>query len=88
MRDLTGEEKEVLQEHHEEIQQLARVHSEETEKTFREIINDIDKVAEEEDFDPEEFALQKIKELGFPVEYDDQDLIEQRFLFTCQVFDV
>jgi len=78
LRDLTNEEKEILDEHHQELQELAKVHSEETEKTMREVLNYYDQEAEEEMYEPEEYALQKMKELGFPMEFDDEDFIEQR----------
>lgn len=39
----------------------------------------MDQEANEESYDPEDFALQKMKELGFPVEAEDEDYIEQRY---------
>ena len=50
----------------------------ETEKPFRQIINDLDDQAEKEYLDPEELALLKMKELGFPMEAEDEDFVEQR----------
>jgi len=81
LRDLTNEEKEVLDEFHDEIQSLAKIHSEETEKPFRQIIDDRDRVTEEEHYDPEEFALKKLQELGMPVEAEDENYIEHRVLY-------
>eukprot|EP01017_Pseudomicrothorax_dubius_P014439 TRINITY_DN1685_c0_g1_i1.p1 TRINITY_DN1685_c0_g1~~TRINITY_DN1685_c0_g1_i1.p1 ORF type:complete len:348 (-),score=73.18 TRINITY_DN1685_c0_g1_i1:176-1219(-) len=78
LRNLTNEEREILAEHHQELVQLSVIHSEETEKTFRQVIDDEDQEAREEEYNAEELALLKIKQLGFPVEYDDQDFIEQR----------
>lgn len=61
---------------------MAKVHKVtyyiESNKTFRQVINDLDQDANEESYDPEDFALQKMKELGFPVEAEDEDFIEQR----------
>lgn len=42
LRDITPDEKLVIQEFHEETIQLAKVHAEETEKSYREIIDDMD----------------------------------------------
>jgi carbonic anhydrase/acetyltransferase-like protein (isoleucine patch superfamily) len=81
LRDLTNEEKEVLDEFHDEMQSLAKIHSEETEKPFRQIVDERDKIVEQEHFEPEEFALQKLHELGFPMEAEDEHYIEQRVFF-------
>ena len=59
----------------------------ETEKTFRQIVDTLDDKAEEETWEAEEFALQKLKEFGFPMEFDDEDLIEQR-LYTFYRYQV
>lgn len=50
----------------------------ETEKSFRQILNDIDANSEEDYLDPEDIAIAKLQELGFPVEAEDEELIEQR----------
>ena len=42
LRDLTQEEKHLMTEHKQELQQLSQVYAEETEKTFREVINSED----------------------------------------------
>ena len=42
LRDLTQEEKHLMAEHKMEMQQLAQVYSEETEKSFREVLNSQD----------------------------------------------
>jgi len=81
LRDLTNEEKEVLSEFHEEIQNLAKVHAEETEKSFRQVIDDLDREAEEAIYEPEEMALKKLQELGFPMEAEDEDYIENRVFY-------
>jgi len=48
----------------------------ENEKSFREIMNDLDKDAENAFLDAEDLALNKLKDIGFPTEYDDDDYIE------------
>jgi len=54
------------------------VHSEETEKTSRQIIDDLDQATNESYYSPEQWAASKAKELGFPMEQQDEDFIEQR----------
>lgn len=78
LRDLTNEEKEVLDEFHSELVSLAKVHSEETEKSSRQVIDDLDEKETEKFYSPEDWAIVKAKELGFPVEYEDEDFVEQR----------
>jgi len=68
LRDLTNEEKEVLDEFHAESVNLAKVHCEETEKTPRQLIDDLDERAQSLFNTPEMWAMLKAKELGFPVE--------------------
>lgn len=80
LRDITNEEKEVLEEYHDEMQSLAKVHAEESEKTFRQQIDDKDDKAELETFEPEELALRRLQEMGLPVEPEDEQYIEQRVL--------
>ena len=43
LRDLTQEEKHLMTEHKMEMQSLSQVYSEETEKSFREVIDSDDK---------------------------------------------
>ncbi len=52
----------------------------ETEKSFRDVINDEDQREEEVWWDSEEIALKQIKDLGFPMEYEDEDYIEHRYI--------
>jgi len=78
LRDLTNEEKEVLDEFQTEMQSLAKVHAEETEKPFRQVIDEIDNREEYEIMDAEEVALGRMRELGFPTEAQDEDYAEQR----------
>lgn len=52
------------------------VHAEENDKSMREIINDRDRETERVYMDAEDLAVEKLKELGFPTDYDDEDYIE------------
>lgn len=56
----------------------------ESEKTFREIINDKDREVERDYADAEDLAIARLKELGFPTDYDDEDYIEQRVFLKDQ----
>jgi len=58
LRDLTQEEKHIIYEHHLEMQQLSQIYNEETEKSFREIVNSFDEYLKYSRADP----LQKIEE--------------------------
>lgn len=48
------------------------------------MLNDLDKAAEDAFLDVEDIAVNKLKDLGFPTEYDDEDYIEQRVLLKDQ----
>jgi hypothetical protein len=48
----------------------------ENNKSLREIINDKDRDMEKAYCDAEDLAINKLKELGFPTDYDDEDYIE------------
>lgn len=50
----------------------------ETEKSARQVIDDLDNKETENYYNPEDWAVEKAKELGFPVEYEDEDFLEQR----------
>lgn len=52
----------------------------ECEKSFRQVIDDMDKNEEEALYEPEEIALKEMVKLGFPIEPEDDDLIEQRYI--------
>lgn len=78
LRDISPEEREALNEHHAELIQLAKIHAEECEKTFREVIDDLDKKDEEMLYEPEELALKEMIKLGFPIEPEDDEHLEQR----------
>ncbi|EAR99480.2 transcription factor apfi protein, putative (macronuclear) [Tetrahymena thermophila SB210] len=85
LRDITPEERQVLQEHHQECVQLARIHAEETEKSFREVLNDFDRITAEAEYDHESLALQKMRDLGFPMEGEEEEYIEQRVFMREQL---
>ncbi|KRX07622.1 Trimeric LpxA-like protein [Pseudocohnilembus persalinus] len=78
LRDITPEEKQVIAEHQIEAVHLARIHAEETEKSFRDIVDELDDKFNQKFEDSEAQAIRKMKELGFPMEFDDEDYIEQR----------
>lgn len=78
LRDLTPEEIQVITEHQQETLELAKIHSEETEKGFREIIDDLDRQVAASVEDEEAELLREIRKLGFPMNYEDEDYIEQR----------
>jgi len=84
LRDLTPEEREALSEHHQELLELCKIHAEETEKSARDVINDEDQREEETWYDAEDLALKQIKDLGFPMEYEDDDFIEHRVFLKDQ----
>ena len=48
------------------------------------MLNDLDKAAEDAFLDVEDIAVNKLKDLGFPTEYDDEDYIEHRVLLKDQ----
>lgn len=55
---------------------MGKIHAEENNKSLREIINDKDRDMEKAYCDAEDLAINKLKELGFPTDYDDEDYIE------------
>lgn len=59
----------------------------ECEKSFREIIDEMDRKDEEDMYEPEELALQQMEKLGFPIEPEDEALMEQKFLLYLLCFD-
>jgi len=56
----------------------------EAEKSFREVLNDLDRATEDTFLDVEDIAINKLKDLGFPTEYDDEEYIEHRVLLKDQ----
>lgn len=78
LRDLSQEEKHLISEHHLEMQQLSQIYSEETEKSFREIIDHKDQIIKYQRADPNVKAQDKVQEYGVPMTHDDLDYIEHR----------
>jgi carbonic anhydrase/acetyltransferase-like protein (isoleucine patch superfamily) len=78
LRDLTQEEKHLMSEHKMEMQQLSQVYSEETEKTFREVLNSTDEHIKYLRMDPQDKMIDKLGEIGMPVTHEDFEYIEHR----------
>jgi gamma-carbonic anhydrase len=78
LRDLTQEEKHIISEHHLEMQQLAQIYSEETEKNFREIVTSTDSYLKYLRADPGEKIEERLTEYGLPRTHDDLEYIEHR----------
>ena len=78
LRDLTQEEKHMLSEYKQEMQQMAQIYNEETEKDFREWVNDQDMRAYRLSAEPHELVADKLRDAGYPVEQEDMELIEHR----------
>lgn len=53
----------------------------ESEKSFREILDEQDRKEEEDFYEPEELALQEMEKMGFPIEPEDEGTMEQKFHF-------
>ncbi|CAD8046452.1 unnamed protein product [Paramecium primaurelia] len=84
LRDITPQELQILREYKQELLELAQVHGEETSKNFRQIVIDTDERLLKQQRGNEEEALQKIAELNFPLEYEDEEFIEQRVFMKQQ----
>lgn len=78
LRDLTQEEKHLMTEHKMELQQLSQVYSEETEKSFREVLNSQDEYLKYIRQDPQDKMIDKLGEIGMPVTHEDFEYIEHR----------
>lgn len=78
LRDLTQEEKHLMGEHKLELQGLAHIYAEETEKSFREQLNSLDDRVRYRRQDPQEKMIDKLGEVGMPVTHDDMEYIEHR----------
>ena len=78
LRDLTQEEKHLMSEHKMEMQQLSQVYSEETEKSFREVLNSQDDYLKYIRQDPQDKMIDKLGEVGMPVTSEDFEYIEHR----------
>ena len=78
LRDLTQEEKHLMTEHKMEMQQLSQVYSEETEKSFREVLTGQDEYLKYRRQDPQDRMLDKLGEIGMPQSHQDFEYIEHR----------
>ena len=78
LRDLTQEEKHIISESNLEMQQLAQIYNEETEKSYREILDSKDKYIKYMRADFEDKAEDKLAEFGLPQTHEDLDYIEHR----------
>ena len=78
LRDLSQDEKHLMAEHKLETQQLSLVYAEETEKTFREIMDSLDDSLQNKRQDPQSKLVDLLGEVGMPVSHDDFEYIEHR----------
>jgi hypothetical protein len=78
LRDITQEEKHLMTEHKMEMQQLSQIYCEETEKSFREVLDGVDERIRYRRQDPQEKLIDKLGDAGMPVTSDDMDYIEHR----------
>lgn len=78
LRDLTQEEKHLMNEHKMEMQQLSQVYSEETEKSFREVLNSQDEYIKYRRQDIQDKMIDKLGEIGMPQTHEDFEYIEHR----------
>ena len=67
-----------MSEHKLELQQLSQIYSEETEKSFREVLDRYDERLRYRRQDPQEKLIDKLGDVGMPVTHDDFDYIEHR----------
>lgn len=67
-----------MSEHKLELQQLSQIYSEETEKSFREVLDSYDERLRYRRQDPQEKLIDKLGDVGMPVTHDDFDYIEHR----------
>lgn len=78
LRDVTQEEKHLMAEHKLEVQQLSQIYCEETEKSFREIVNGFDDFFALLHQDPSDRLQDLLGEAGMPVTHEDFEYIEHR----------
>ena len=78
LRDLTQEEKHIISESNLEMQQLAQIYNEETEKNFREILDSRDNYIRYLRADPDTKLEDKLAEMGMPSTHEDMEFIEHR----------
>ena len=60
------------------MQQLAQIYEEETGKSFREIIDTMDRLIKYQRQDPEDKMIEKLSDVGVPITHDDMEYIEHR----------
>ena len=78
LRDLTQEEKHLISEHKLEMQQLAHVYNEETEKEFREQLDSIGERIKYRTQDPQDKLMDALRAAGIPETHEDMEYIEHR----------
>lgn len=78
LRDITQEEKHLMSEHKLEMQQLSQIYCEETEKSFREVLDGFDMRVRHRRQDPTEKMIDKLGDVGMPVTHADFEYIEHR----------
>ena len=67
-----------MNEHKMEMQQLSQVYSEETEKSFREVLNSQDEYIKYRRQDIQDKMIDKLGEIGMPQTHEDFEYIEHR----------
>ena len=77
IRNVTPIEKQILREYLEETQTLARIHQEETSKTFRELLSQSDPIDPGNSLD---HLLSSLNDLDVPDDPEDEEFIEQRII--------
>lgn len=78
LRDLTQEEKHLMAEHKMELQQLSQIYCDETEKSFREVLDSRDAHEKYLRQDLQDKAIDKLGDVGMPVTHEDFEYIEHR----------
>lgn len=61
-----------------EMQQLAQIYAEETEKDFREVLNSTDDFFRHKRQDPQDALIDSLGEIGMPATHEDFEYIEHR----------
>ena len=68
----------MISEYKSEMQQMALIYSEETEKDFREQVNEMDHRAIRLGSDPLDLAIEKLADKGYPILEEDMEHLEFR----------
>ena len=68
----------MISEYKSEMQQMALIYSEETEKDFRDQVNDMDYRAMRLGSDPLDLAVEKLSDKGYPILEEDMEHLEFR----------